>query len=152
MPAVAATWKTLANGAAREGDAREVGDERADDEVDDEGADQLVAHCQRRRPDTEVADRAFFQGLLHLLRFHRLGVAEIGEDVVAGLDAALAKVVHEAVLVGEVDEVPLVMGHGHPDHGGNDPDGGRGEEDGEPEGEQEFHVFPFRNPSAEPAG
>ena len=94
--------------------------------------------------DAEVADRAFVQGLLHLLRFQRLAAAEIGEDVVAGLDAAPADVVHETVLVGEADEVLLVMGQGHPDNEGNDPDGGRGEEDGEPEGDQEFHaVFPF---------
>src|SRR5262245_18383915 len=124
-------------------DPREVGDERAADDVDDEGGDHLAAHRLGRRPDAEVADRASLQRLADLLRFHRLPIAEVGEDVVAGLDAAPADVVHETVLVGEPDEVRLVMGQGHPDDGGYDPDGGRREEVGEPGGGQEVHGSPF---------
>ena len=58
-------------------DAREIADEGADDEVDDEGSGHLVAHGHRRLPDAEVADRTFLQGLLHPPRLHRLAIAEV---------------------------------------------------------------------------
>jgi hypothetical protein len=104
---------------------------------------KVATHRQRSLPDAEVAHRAFLQRLADLLRLHGLATAEVGEDVVAGLDAALANEVDEAILVGQVDEVLLVMGQRHPGNGGDDPDGGGGEEDGQPEGDQDVHSIPL---------
>jgi len=71
--------------------------------------------------------------------------AEVGEEVVARLDTALAKELHEGILAPtpggrEADEVVLVMEEGHPEDSGDDPDRGGREDDGEPEGKQEVHA------------
>jgi len=77
-------------GKGAKGDEGVVGDERTHDELDDEGRGHLATHAEWRLPDAEVPDRPFFQRLAHLLRLHRFAGAEIGEEMVAGLDAALA--------------------------------------------------------------
>src|SRR5262245_39057697 len=97
--------------------------------MDKEAADHLADHAERRLPEAEVADRALLECPAHLLRFHRFAGAEIGKEVVAGLDAAGAEELHESVLVSrtQTDPVVLVMEEWHPEDGGDDPDGRGGE-------------------------
>lgn len=91
-----------------------------------------------------MTHRSFLQRFGDLLRLHGLATAEIGEEVIAGLDAALLNEVPESVLVRKADEVVLVMRQRKRSDGGDNPDGDAREEDGEPERNQEIHVLPLR--------
>ena len=86
------------------------------------GLNRLAAHAKRRLPEAEVADRSFLDRLAHLLRLHRFSRVEGGEEIVAGLDTALAECVLEGILAaslgGDTRPIVMVVEEWHADDGG----------------------------------
>lgn len=87
------------------------------------GLIRLAAHAKWRLPEAEVADRSFPDRLAHLLQLHRFARVEGGEEIVAGLDTALAECVHEGILAAsprgeDTHPIVIVVEEGHADDGG----------------------------------